>query len=586
MRLLVQTSSGFLSGWKFTKAAKRLARIVLRHLPINWRIAIKRWVGRDLSLIEQLALIDIPIAKHRLDGTQVLFWRGVPDSASIHTETIIALALRLRGINTRFVMCDAALSGCIQRSVEDDTPISEWRESCLDCIDRGVRILDLLGIPYIKMSELVSEGQRSEFRAICDDLPDIELGSYEYRQVSVGRFAESSTVRYLRGKPLEGHEPILREYLYSALVCSEAARNALSDLKPNRVVMQGHIEYVSWAPAYVILTKAGLPVTLWGGDIGQCRWLTLRTVTSTDWRSRYSLTDETWERRSKQPLTSEEDERLMIAIVRKPWWAQGHTTHSVRNAEYSGMAHAPRERLLQELNIPDTHPIWCVFTHVIWDAGFYPEAMIFENVFDWTIATVQAMVETKNVTWLLKIHPGESLGTSRGVEEIIKGKFPEAIRRFHIIPADSKISTSDLCSILAGGVTMHGTIGVQLPVRGIPVIVGERTHYAGKGFTYDGFTREQYRALIHQAADIPPLSEHQRSLAKRYAYAGYIQRRIPLNMARGRGAYAPLEPERFHLLFPGNDGVMDMICDRIMNGGDFVLDDDMVARYSFLSESP
>ena len=76
-----------------------------------------------------------------------------------------------------------------------------------------------------------------------------------------------------------------------------------------------------------------------------------------------------------------------------------------------------------------------------------------------------------------------------------------------------------------------------------------------------------------------------RDLARRYAYAVYLQRRIPINTAEGQTGYTPLDPEKFHLLFPGNDEVMDMICDRIMNGGDYILDEDMIGRYSFLYET-
>ena len=125
---------------------------------------------------------------------------------------------------------------------------------------------------------------------------------------------------------------------------------------------------------------------------------------------------------------------------------------------------------------------------------------------------------------------------------------------------------------------MRGTVGVELPARGIPVIVGERSHYAGKGFTYDGFTRERYLELLHEVGEIPLLTEEQRDLARRYAYALYFQRRIPLNMSQGRGINVPLDLKKLDLLFPGNDVVMDMICDRIMNGGEYILDDELAMR--------
>ena len=550
---------------------KELARIVFRHLPINWRIVIKRWVGLDLSLMEQLALIDIPSLDSSGDNGEVLFWRGVPGRGSIHSEAIIALALRMRGINTRFAMCDGVMSGCINRTRKDNTPISKWIERCRQCIDYGVGTVDSLGLPYIGMSELVSEERRGEFREICDNLSDRELTFYEYHQVPVGQFAKASTERYLKGLPLEGNELILREYLYSALVCSEAAQKALNNLKPNRVFMQAHIEYVSWAPAYVVLTRAGLPTTLWGGSLGLEEYITLRNVVGTDWSSRYSLSDEAWKRLSKQPLTTEQEKAVMISVARKPYWNRESTTHSEHVVEHSARASTPREKLLQKLRISDAKPIWCVFAHVPWDAGCYPENMVFKHILEWTFTTVQAMLQIKSVTWLLKAHPGESRGGIYGVEELVKDKFPEVSRHIHFIPAESKITTKDLYSILAGGVTMHGTVGVQLPVRGIPMIIGENTHYTGKGFTNDGVSRERYLELMHHAAEIPLLTEHERNLARRYTYAVYVQRSIPINMAQGRKGYTPLDPQKLHLLFPGNDEVMDMICDRIIDGGEFIL---------------
>lgn len=554
------------------KNIKNQVNKVLERLPIRWRARIKRWRGLSLSPIEQLALTHLYslIAEHQSDQTEVLFWRGPAGRASIYTEAIVALSLRLRGISTRFVICDGALSGCIQCSIEDEQPIGEWRERCSQCVRYGVRILGDFGIPYVGISEFVSPDRQAEFRKTCNDLPLGDLTSYKHYAVPVGQFAESSALRYLKGQQLEGHEPILREYLYSALVCSEAAKNVLNELKPSRLFMQRHLEYVGWAPAYVVLTRAGLPATLWGGNLTGDRRINLKNVVGTERDSAGSLADEVWKRRSEQPLTEAEEESLNGILLRSSL-AQRYRSDPEREIEHADIAPKSKQKVLKELNINADKPIWCVFAHVTWDAGFSPENLVFRDVFDWTLATVQAMLETKQVTWLLKIHPGESKGTRAGVEELIKDKFPEASQHIRFIPADSEITMNDLCSVLSGAVTMHGTIGVQLPTRGIPVIAGERTHYAGKGFTCDGFTRERYLELIHKASEIPPLSDRERNLARRYAYFLFFQRRIPINMALEQKGYSPLDPNKVHLLFPGNDTVMDMICDRIINGGEFMV---------------
>ncbi len=48
----------------------------------------------------------------------------------------------------------------------------------------------------------------------------------------------------------------------------------------------------------------------------------------------------------------------------------------------------------------------------------------------------------------------------------------------------------------------------------------------------------------------------------------------------GFDAWGPLDYQKLDLLVPGNDKALDIVCERIMEGGDFILDEDMVAFYS------
>lgn len=551
---------------------EKLANIVFSPLPIHWQGKIISWLRGDLRKINQFTLENNPTVVYQPGKPQVLFWRGAPGRSSINGEALIAMALRLRGIDARFIICDATLSGCIQRSLEDDIPISKWGDNCRKCVDYGVRILDGFAIPYVGMSELVSRERRVDFREISDNLPIDKLPTYVYGQVRVGQLAESSALRYLKGQSLANQEPIFREYLYSALVCSEAARNALNGMKPSHVFMQAHIQYVDWAPAYVLFTNTGLPVTIWGGSPIQEGSIILRNVSYTDWGHLWNISKEAWERQSKHPLTQKNEEAL-DSVLRSPWKDQCKSVNSLHYSGTFSKKEKTKEMLLRDLNISDDRPIWCVFSQMTWDAGFNPEVMIFEDVVSWLLTTVSTIRQIADVNWLLKAHPGESRGTTFGIVDIVKENFPDITQNIRIIPPKSTITTYDLVSILSGGVTIQGTVGVQLPARGIPVIVAAKTHYTGKGFTYDGVTKEKYVELLHQANDIPCLSEYQKNLARRYAYSLFFQRSIPINVAKGQSAYSPIDPNKLDLLSPGKDPAMEMICNRIMDEGEFILND-------------
>jgi hypothetical protein len=58
-----------------------------------------------------------------------------------------------------------------------------------------------------------------------------------------------------------------------------------------------------------------------------------------------------------------------------------------------------------------------------------------------------------------------------------------------------------------------------MPCFGKPVLTAGTGRYAGRGFTLDSATREEYRARLARLQDLPPLTPEQTLLAKKHAYA-------------------------------------------------------------------
>ena len=61
-------------------------------------------------------------------------------------------------------------------------------------------------------------------------------------------------------------------------------------------------------------------------------------------------------------------------------------------------------------------------------------------------------------------------------------------------------------------------MGLELPCFGVPVLTAGTGRYAGKGFTIDSATREEYITRIRRIHELPPLDETRRRLGLRYAY--------------------------------------------------------------------
>ena len=69
--------------------------------------------------------------------------------------------------------------------------------------------------------------------------------------------------------------------------------------------------------------------------------------------------------------------------------------------------------------------------------------------------------------------------------EILRAASPELPDHVRAVPPESDISTYDLIELADVGLVYTTTVGLEMAMRGIPVIVAGQTHYRGKGFTTD-----------------------------------------------------------------------------------------------------
>ncbi len=91
----------------------------------------------------------------------------------------------------------------------------------------------------------------------------------------------------------------------------------------------------------------------------------------------------------------------------------------------------------------------------------------------------------------------------------------------HLVEAPDPINTYDLVELADLGLAYTTTVGMEMAMCGVPVIVGGKTHYRGKGFTFDPASWEEYFRILHNTLTNPAkhrLSKDQMESAWRYAY--------------------------------------------------------------------
>ena len=107
---------------------------------------------------------------------------------------------------------------------------------------------------------------------------------------------------------------------------------------------------------------------------------------------------------------------------------------------------------------------------------------------------------------------------------------------------------------------------------GIPVIVAGEAWIRNKGITLDAGSVEAYFDLLGRLPLSAKLDDATIERARKYAFHFFFRRMIPLEFFKPTGSWPPfyLRVDSLDQLKPGYSKGLDIICDGILNGSDFI----------------
>jgi hypothetical protein len=145
---------------------------------------------------------------------------------------------------------------------------------------------------------------------------------------------------------------------------------------------------------------------------------------------------------------------------------------------------------------------------------------------EWLQRTIDYFVQRDDVQLVIKTHPGEQIGWGPAVYDILLERFPNLPDHVHLLPADAKVNAYDLVEIADVGLVFTTTLGMEMAMSGLPVIVTGQTHYRDKGFTLDPDSWDSFYGILSQVLENPKEYDPSRQkveLAWTYAYRFFFQ---------------------------------------------------------------
>jgi len=192
---------------------------------------------------------------------------------------------------------------------------------------------------------------------------------------------------------------------------------------------------------------------------------------------------------------------------------------------------ATAEQIVAETGVDPSKPTAVIFAHVLWDASLFFGVDLFENYADWMVQSVRAAVANPELNWVIKAHPSNVFRTKHGdvggessEVALVRDNFPELPPHVHLLLPHTKISTLSLYRFADYAVTVRGTPGMEIACFGKPAITAGTGTYAGRGFTFDSQSTEEFLDRLANLHTYGPLPEEMQTKARRYAHTLFLRR--------------------------------------------------------------
>jgi hypothetical protein len=472
--------------WKYRlrlALVPKLARLG-RCLGFSWE-KLGEKLGRETLIAQMRSLRSVRVVDAAPKPLDVVFLTMMGGNEGICSmELLMGRALKARGHRVRYVLCDRMLPACEVKMFEQE---HRWTELCAKCYLFGKRLFQSAGDDILWVSDLIENakdpGEWNEYvesallkhyrLGVLPDTPDVQEHQEKYRQASR---------------------------------VSEAVARALVAMGPDRVIMS-HGIYCTWGPAREVLNEANIPVMTHGrGKKRDSRKLNWRE--SAGW---WDVSEE-WEKVRDKPLTESQEARIDAYL-------DSRRDHSQDMRVYNFGEEETVQQTRERLDLAPDKQTFVLFTNVLWDAASAQREIAFQDPIDWVMETISWFGEHPDKQLVVKIHPAEVvIGTNQPFAALIRSRFPELPANVRLIEPQEKVNSWSIMHVADLGLVHTSTVGMELPLEGIPCLVVSRTHFRDRGFTIDVNSREEYFRRIETWDGGDMDLDEMKDVAKRYAF--------------------------------------------------------------------
>ncbi len=464
-------------------------------------------------------------------------------------ELVIAQALSLRGAEVALLTCGGGMPACELGWARNAHP-----RPCDRCAWLTNSVIEVAGLSHYQLGELLPWGKDARGAPV----EPAGEGAADARQESL------ISVAWLLKASLLDRIPDAQELTEDFAVAADGVSGAIAaifeEFEPDvvfllnglfaaeRRIRRLAIDYGARAPTYEIAPRAGA------------------LVLSQDAPAPEYDVDQLWDTVKDSPLSAGQRSEVIALLDDR---ARGIGAHE---SYYDRVEDDPDE-LRRRLRLGSRERVVSLFTNMTWDSATLGHDIGFASMFDWVEQAVR-LAAHQELVLVVRVHPAERRwGTREEVREIVVSRLGEIPANVRFVSAQDALSTYALFGISDLLLTYATTVGLEAAVRGKHVAVAGATHYRGRGFTTDVSGPEDLALVMR--LELTELSPAGMELAMRYAHMFFFRAMIPFPLIGAEAGKVKRFPREAAALAPGADPYLDWICERILDGGNFGLPDEL-----------
>lgn len=505
------------------------------------------------------------------DAPRILVATSVGSNHNVlSVDTMVAVALTLRGARVEFALCDAALPACIAIKHGGVPPkvllAAERPPRCPDCFPAGAAVVEQLGLPLNRLSAWLTDDEHATARALAEKVAFPDIPRFELDGAKVGEHALAGALRYLARGDLEAEpegEAVLRRYFRAALL-TVLGMDRMLESRGIDVVVVNHGIYTPQGLVREAAARRGVRIVTWNPSYKK-----QTLVFSHDDSYHHTMISEETELWEELTLDDDRSTALDHYLESRRRGSHDWIWFNKEVADDSGTK-------LAALGADGRRPIVTLLTSVVWDAQLHYESNAFPGMVDWVRFTIAYFATRPDLQLVIRIHPAEVTGANpsrqRMADEIARC-FPVLPENVLVVPAESDLSTYALLDRSNAALIYSTKTGIEAAARGLPTIVAGEAWIRGKGFSHDAVTPAGYRQTLDRLPLVDRMSGAELQRARRYAYHFFFRRMIPVELIDvGEKGKFRFEFDGIAPLRPGGSPGLDVICRGIFDGRPFIYD--------------